>query len=81
MHVVLIYPYCLEERVHVDDVRVPPIGMFTIAAVLRENGIETTVLNWGHMKNRQRDMRNALDHLRPDAPADCRPLSGSPGFA
>ena len=66
MHVVLIYPYCLEERVHVDDVRVPPIGMYTIAAVLRENGIETTVLNWGHMKNRQRDMRNALDHLRPD---------------
>ena len=66
MKVLLIYPYCLEERIHLDDVRVPPIGLYFIAAVLTEAGIEASVQNWGHMKGRRDDVQAALAQERPD---------------
>ena len=36
MKILLIYPYFIEERIHADDIRVPPNGIYHVAALLRE---------------------------------------------
>ncbi|MFH1980691.1 MAG: radical SAM protein [Pseudomonadota bacterium] len=66
MNVLLIYPYCLEARIHQEDVHVPPIGLYFIGAVLKENGIDATVLNWGNMKDQQTAVRQTLAQAKPD---------------
>ncbi len=66
MKVLLIYPYCLEDRIHLDDVHVPPIGLYFVAAVLKQAGIDVSVRNWGHMKGRRDDIQAALAAERPD---------------
>ena len=37
MKVLLIYPYFLEERIQVEEIGIPPIGLYYVAAVLKEN--------------------------------------------
>ena len=39
MEILLIYPNFIEERVHEEDVRVVPIGLYYIGALLKEHGI------------------------------------------
>ena len=41
MKVLLIYPYFLEKRVHTEDTSVVPIGLYSIGALLKENGFNT----------------------------------------
>jgi len=54
MKILLIYPYCLEERVQEEDVKVPPIGLYYVGAVLKENHYDCEILNW-HDINRTPD--------------------------
>ncbi|MBW2619824.1 MAG: radical SAM protein [Deltaproteobacteria bacterium] len=46
MKILLIYPYWLEERNNTEDVAVPPIGMYYVGAVLKENNYDVEILNW-----------------------------------
>jgi anaerobic magnesium-protoporphyrin IX monomethyl ester cyclase len=66
MKIALVYPYCLEDRIHIDDVHVPPIGLYFIGATLIESGHDVTVFNWGHMRGRESDMQAALQQASPD---------------
>ena len=66
LRILLIYPYPLENRLQADDVNVVPIGLWYIAAVLKENGHHVEVLNWYDMKNRTSDMERELARKRPD---------------
>jgi len=64
--ILLIYPYPLENRLQADDVKIVPIGLWYIAAVLKEKGHQVEVLNWFDMKNRPSDIERELIRRRPD---------------
>ena len=46
MKILLIYPYFLEERIHREEIVAVPIGLYSVAAVLRERQYDVEVLNW-----------------------------------
>ena len=37
MKILLIYPYCLEDRLHEEEVSFVPIGLYYVGAFLKEN--------------------------------------------
>lgn len=45
MKILLAYPPCLEDRIHTEDAAAPPMGLFYIGALLREEGYEVDILN------------------------------------
>ena len=66
MKTLLIYPYCLDERVHGEDVEVPPMGLYYVGAMLREHHYQCEILNW-HAVNRTPDLiRQTLAAKVPD---------------
>ena len=46
MKILLIYPYFIEDRIRDEDIRVPPMGIYSVAALLRENHYDVEILNW-----------------------------------
>jgi len=46
MKILLIYPYWLEKRTDIQDVAVPPIGIYYVASGLKENHYDDEILNW-----------------------------------
>ncbi len=47
MKILLIYPYFLETRVFTaEDVSTVPLGVYYVAAVLKENNYDLEILNW-----------------------------------
>ena len=49
MKILLIYPYWLDERKNIEDVVVPPIGIYYVGAMLKENNYDVEILNWHHI--------------------------------
>lgn len=45
MKILLIYPDVLEKRIHEEDIRVVPIGLYYIGALLLRHGHEVRILN------------------------------------
>jgi radical SAM superfamily enzyme YgiQ (UPF0313 family) len=66
MKILLIYPYFLEERVHVEEIRVLPQGIFFVAALCRQHGYEVEILNWYDIQGRPQEIRETLKRIRPD---------------
>ncbi|MFO7600033.1 MAG: radical SAM protein [Candidatus Desulfacyla sp.] len=66
MKILLIYPCCLEERVHEEDVQVPPIGLYYVGAVLREHDYDCEILNWHTINNTPEGIRETLAAKAPD---------------
>ncbi|MBW1780066.1 MAG: B12-binding domain-containing radical SAM protein [Deltaproteobacteria bacterium] len=66
MKILLIYPYCLEERVHEEDVRVPPIGLYYVGAILKENHYDCEILNWHQANTTPELIRETLVEKAPD---------------
>ena len=66
MKVLLIYPYCLEDRLHAEDAGVVPMGVYTVGAVLREHGYGVEVLNWHEMHRTPEKIPEILREKRPD---------------
>ncbi|TFG43858.1 MAG: radical SAM protein [Syntrophobacterales bacterium] len=46
MKILLIYPYFLDARLNAEDIQSPPMGIYDVAAVLKEHGHAVEVLNW-----------------------------------
>lgn len=46
MKILLIHPPFLERRLDPEDISAPPLGLYYIGAVLRENGHAVEILNW-----------------------------------
>jgi len=65
MKILLAYPYFLEKRIHEEDVRVPPIGLYYVAAALREAGHAVTLANLHDHKERPDDIRRLLSEEKP----------------
>jgi anaerobic magnesium-protoporphyrin IX monomethyl ester cyclase len=66
MNVLLVYPYCLEERLHEEDVHVVPMGLYYIGALLKANGHEVAVLNLQGLKDAPEQIRALLEDKQPD---------------
>lgn len=66
MRILLIYPYCLEERPQDDDVRAVPIGLYYIAALLKENNYSVEILNWYNINKTPDRIRQLLAEKKPD---------------
>ncbi|MGQ9812255.1 MAG: hypothetical protein ACUVQ2_02415 [Dissulfurimicrobium sp.] len=52
MKILLIYPYCLDQKTIDYDIKVVPIGLYYVGALLRERGMDVEILNWHDMGSR-----------------------------
>jgi radical SAM superfamily enzyme YgiQ (UPF0313 family) len=66
MKVLLIYPYFLEKRVHTEDMRVVPMGLYFIGAVLKEKGFDVEILNFCELDRSSPEIRKSLIEKKPD---------------
>jgi len=64
--IVLIYPYFLEDRLHEEDVRVVPIGVYYIGALLKENQYDVEILNWHNVNKTPHKIEETLREKKPD---------------
>lgn len=66
MKIILIYPYCLEGRLHAEDVRVVPIGLYYVGAILKESQYNVEILNWHDINKTPHRIEETLKEKRPD---------------
>ncbi|MBU2497500.1 MAG: radical SAM protein [Proteobacteria bacterium] len=66
MKILLIYPYFIEERIQEEDIKAPPIGLYSVGAVLKDNGYDVDILNWHDIHKRPHEIRETLLAKRPD---------------
>ena len=66
MKILLIYPYWLEKRSNTDDVVVPPIGIYYVGAVLKENHYDVEILNWCKINETPKKINEILLEKKPD---------------
>ena len=66
MKILLIYPYWLEKRIRTEDMVVVPIGVYYIAAVLKDAGYDVDVLNWHSINETPEKIKEVLLEKKPD---------------
>ena len=66
MKILLIYPYCLEDRLHAEDVSFVPIGLYYIGAFLKENNYDVEILNWHNIDKTPQRIKETFIEKRPD---------------
>ena len=66
MRILIIYPYCLEERVHEEDASVVPMGAYYVAALLKENNYDVEILNFYNLRKDSRRIKAILTEKNPD---------------
>ncbi len=66
MKILLVYPHCLEDRIHTEDVSAPPMGLYYIGALLRENGYDAEIVNLQAVEGRPGAIEKLLAEKDPD---------------
>ncbi|OGW38149.1 MAG: B12-binding domain-containing radical SAM protein [Nitrospirae bacterium RBG_13_39_12] len=66
MKILLIYPNFLDDRLHAEDVRVVPIGLYYIGALLKENHFDVEILNWHNINKTPHKIEETLKEKKPD---------------
>ena len=66
MKILLIYPYFLEARLHVEDISIVPQGVYYIAALLKKHGYDVQILNWHAINKAPHKIKDRLIEARPD---------------
>jgi len=66
LKILLIYPYCLEDRLYAEDVRVVPIGLYYIGALLKENQYDVEILNWFDINKTPQKIEETFKEKKPD---------------
>ena len=66
MKILLVYPYFLEDRKHVEEIRMPPQGIYSVAAVLKAKGYDVDLFNWYHFRQPAEQFIAALKAQNPD---------------
>jgi len=67
MKILLIYPYFLNTRVYTPgDVRAVPLGVYYVAAVLKDNRYDVEILNWHNINTTPHKIKDALEEKQPD---------------
>jgi radical SAM superfamily enzyme YgiQ (UPF0313 family) len=66
MRVLLVYPYFLEPRMHEDDVRAMPMGLYAIGAALKNAGYEVALFNGYGFQGQADRIQEVIERFRPD---------------
>jgi len=66
MNIVLIYPFFFIERVHIENIEVPPIGLHYLGAILKDQGHEVELLNWHDARDKPYIIQDALSTIKAD---------------
>ncbi len=66
MKILLIYPYCLEDRLNAEDISVPPMGLYYVGAMLKERSFDVEILNWYNINKTPEKIKEALVAKNPD---------------
>jgi radical SAM superfamily enzyme YgiQ (UPF0313 family) len=66
MKILLVYPYFIEERMRDEDIRAVPMGLYSVAAVLKENHYDVEILDWHEINKTPEKIKEALDQKKPD---------------
>ncbi len=66
MKIILVYPYCLDDRMYAEDVRALPIGLYYIGALLKENQYDVEILNWHDINKTPHRIEEILKEKKPD---------------
>jgi len=66
MKILLIYPFCLEARMHAEDSAVVPMGLYYIGALLKQHGYDVEVLNWHNINKDPAGITTALKEKQPN---------------
>jgi radical SAM superfamily enzyme YgiQ (UPF0313 family) len=66
MKIRLIYPYFLEKRIHEYEISVPPLGIYYVGALLKENGYDVDIYNWYNAHLTPAVITDTLRKERPD---------------
>jgi anaerobic magnesium-protoporphyrin IX monomethyl ester cyclase len=64
--ILLIYPYFIEERIQAEDIRAIPLGLYSVAAVLKERGYNANILDWHEIHKEPERIRETLAEQKPD---------------
>ncbi len=64
--ILLIYPYFIEERVHGEETAALPIGLYSVATVLKDNNYDVAILDWHDGKDKPAELENILREYQPD---------------
>jgi radical SAM superfamily enzyme YgiQ (UPF0313 family) len=65
VRILLIYPFCLEQRSVEENVDAVPIGLYSVAATLLADGFEVEVLNWHSLPRDAAGIRAVLKARKP----------------
>ncbi|PKN65105.1 MAG: B12-binding domain-containing radical SAM protein [Deltaproteobacteria bacterium HGW-Deltaproteobacteria-15] len=65
MKILLIYPYFIEERIDAEDITSPPIGLYWVAALLKEHGHDVKIVNLHSAQDKAGEIRAILASERP----------------
>lgn len=65
MKIALIYPYCLEDRILEQEISAPPIGIYYVAALLKQNHHDVEVLNWYAINRTLQKIDEILAEIKP----------------
>jgi len=66
MKILLIYPYFIEERMHEEDVRAVPMGLYSVGAVLKDKHHDVEILDWHEINRTPEKIKEALAEKKPD---------------
>jgi len=66
MKILLIYPYCLEDRIHTENVESMPIGIYYVAALLKKKNYDVEIINWQKLGRTPEEIKAVLIEKRPD---------------
>ncbi|RZB35102.1 MAG: hypothetical protein SRB1_00870 [Desulfobacteraceae bacterium Eth-SRB1] len=64
--ILLIYPYCLEDRIHAEEVSFVPIGLYYVGAFLKEDHYDVEILNWHDINKTPQKIKETLIVKKPD---------------
>ncbi len=66
MKILLIYPYFIEERMHDEDMKAVPMGLYSVGAVLKENHYDVEILDWHEINRTPGKIKEELLKKKPD---------------
>jgi anaerobic magnesium-protoporphyrin IX monomethyl ester cyclase len=66
MKILLIYPYFIEPRIHVEEIAAIPMGLYAIGAALKANGHHVEIVNWHNAKDSPDTIKETLISKAPD---------------
>lgn len=66
MKILLIYPWFLDDRISDEDIKAVPMGLYYVAAMLKEKGYATDIANWHDMGAHPNTVEKVLKEEAPD---------------